>query len=714
LQEVGKRTRAVLEGLGQVPAHWHDISNVVERLGTPEAHGFPKPLVELLRQQLRKEFNVSDNGDTTFDYQLVRAMLEEAGDPETEVPTWLEQGCPTGIGDSVIRGCGVFPAMDATSAAIEGARVYARMQEARGWRQDLHKNYKSFYEADGKFASTEIGRIAERGFVDLFDSWEAVVARWPNAKASKVALIVKEKPDGTHKTRLIIDLLRSGVNGDVVLPERVVLPRIADFVNGIVDLFEYDLGTPTSGESYYELCTVDFEDAFHTLPLKEQDRGVMAFQTLTGWAVFGVLCCGMAGAPLIWCRTSAVGCRLGQAIYQPHELRVQCFVDDPALGARGTPEQRRWYIGSLLLFWTVVGFRLNWRKGHRGQVVPWIGAQIAIERQPYGTQRGLFYGTRVTLAPGKFKELQDAVELIHGSRGLVPVKTIQRVAGQLSWASGMFTWIRGFNACLWAALTAHAAEQSKLATKWSLKKRPTQLFFVLRVQQAIAWIRKLLAGVVRDPSGSALVVQKWTSVCTRKAQMAWCVRTDASPFGMGAILFYHGAPKAWIAEEWAPEDYGLLQAQRGDPAWQAEWELLAVLIAVDAWLPHLHSQAMCLLQTDATAALHDAARMSGRTPAMNALAAELALRFESAQVHIMPEHLNGTLNFQCDALSRLAKGAAIPVVLMGIPRAVPKPRVPLYFWAWPRELLESRRSVQTSPAACGRGACGKMELHSRH
>ena len=44
------------------------------------------------------------------------------------------------------------------------------------------------------------------------------------------------------KPRLIIDLLRSGVNGDVVLPERVVLPRLADFVNGIIDLMEYDLG----------------------------------------------------------------------------------------------------------------------------------------------------------------------------------------------------------------------------------------------------------------------------------------------------------------------------------------------------------------------------------------------------------------------------------------------------------------------------------------
>jgi hypothetical protein len=187
-----------------------------------------------------------------------------------------------------------------------------------------------------------------------------------------VALIVKEKPDGSLKSRLIIDLLRSGVNGDVVLKERVVLPRIADFVDGIVDLMEYDLDSPLDDDEWYDLATVDFEDAFHTILLREADRGVMAFKTLKGWAVFTRLCCGMAGAPIVWCRTSAAGCRLCQACFKPRELRIQCYVDDPALAVRGTPGQRSWLMGSALLFWVVLGFNFNGSKGARGQEVPWI------------------------------------------------------------------------------------------------------------------------------------------------------------------------------------------------------------------------------------------------------------------------------------------------------------------------------------------------------
>ena len=134
---------------------------------------------------------------------------------------------------------------------------------------------------------------------------------------------------------------------------------------------------------------------------------------------------------------------------------------------------------------------------------------------------------------------------------------------------------------------------------------------------------------------------------------------------------------------------------------------MAILLAIDTWLPVLHSQAACLLQSDATAALHDAVKMSGRTPAMNAIAAELALRFESAQVHFTPEHLNGTLNFHCDALSRLAQGAAVPKALLGTPRVSPRPRVPAFFWAWPRELLSSQSGAAAQMAACGRGASGR-------
>ena len=87
------------------------------------------------------------------------------------------------------------------------------------------------------------------------------------------------------------------------------------------------------------MSVVDFEDAFRTLAIREQDRGVVAIRTHDGWAVFKRLCCGMAAA-LVWCRVSAAAARLGQPCFQPNELRMQIFADDPAMATRGTQEQR--------------------------------------------------------------------------------------------------------------------------------------------------------------------------------------------------------------------------------------------------------------------------------------------------------------------------------------------------------------------------------------
>ena len=67
--------------------------------------------------------------------------------------------------------------------------------------------------------------------------------RWFNAVASKVALLLKTREDGTTKVRLIINLRRSGRNGGVELPERVVLPRLSDLTNSILDLMVYNSET---------------------------------------------------------------------------------------------------------------------------------------------------------------------------------------------------------------------------------------------------------------------------------------------------------------------------------------------------------------------------------------------------------------------------------------------------------------------------------------
>ena len=149
--------------------------------------------------------------------------------------------------------------------------------------------------------------------------------------------------DGTTKVRLIIDLRRSGGNGGVELPERVVLPRLSGLTDSTLDLMVCDNETVEfqQGEGIgYDLSVVDFEDAFHTLAIREQDRGVMAISTHEGCAVFRRLCCGVAAAPLAWCRVSAAAARLGQARFLPNELRMQIFVDDPAIVTCGTQEQR--------------------------------------------------------------------------------------------------------------------------------------------------------------------------------------------------------------------------------------------------------------------------------------------------------------------------------------------------------------------------------------
>jgi len=79
--------------------------------------------------------------------------------------------------------------------------------------------------------------------------------------------------------------------------------------------------------------------------------------------------------------------------------------------------------------------------------------------------------------------------------------------------------------------------------------------------------------------------------------------------------------------------------------------------------------------------------MAGRTPAMNALAAELGLRLHYHGIALSPEHFRGEINFECDALSRLSQGAQIPASLDGIQRAVPPMRGRDMFWAWPRDMV---------------------------
>ena len=63
-----------------------------------------------------------------------------------------------------------------------------------------------------------------------------MVKRWGQVVVSRLACIVKLRDDGSKRVRIIIDMLRSGLNYFIKLEERLVLPRLRDVVANLLYL----------------------------------------------------------------------------------------------------------------------------------------------------------------------------------------------------------------------------------------------------------------------------------------------------------------------------------------------------------------------------------------------------------------------------------------------------------------------------------------------
>jgi hypothetical protein len=123
-----------------------------------------------------------------------------------------------------------------------------------------------------------------------------VVAAWGDkVLVSKLAAIIKPRPDGTEKVRIIIDMLRSGINAFVRLSERIVLPRLRDVVANAM----WMMGQCLEGEEI-EQVVIDFSDAFKTLPVREEERPLQIARadgnTFVG---YDTIVFGGGGSPLV-------------------------------------------------------------------------------------------------------------------------------------------------------------------------------------------------------------------------------------------------------------------------------------------------------------------------------------------------------------------------------------------------------------------------------
>jgi hypothetical protein len=183
----------------------------------------------------------------------VDAWVAASGDPEVDLALWIRHGTPMGIARR-IEARGVFP----TVATSEPTREEA---DAIWVQTSVGGNYKSFEDA-GDLARAELQRTIDAGYAKVVGSLADAKRRYGEVAVSKLACIVKDRPDGTKKVRLVVDLRRSLVNNLVVAPERIVLPRLRDVLFDAVNLVR-----ECQHNEQIEAMVSDFADAFHSLPI---------------------------------------------------------------------------------------------------------------------------------------------------------------------------------------------------------------------------------------------------------------------------------------------------------------------------------------------------------------------------------------------------------------------------------------------------------------
>ena len=704
----------------------NEAMKVMESLGKEDG-GFRTATVREARRLLRKEMGIPDNELGGYQWDLFEACLKAAQDPETAVPRWLKEGVPLGI-ENEIEPCGIFPETPEDSRAVEASKVFTKMMALQGANPDWHNNYNSFYEAED-LAEKDVERIFNEGKAERFKTWEEVVQfTGKEPWLTKMACVLKTKADTTTKVRLVVDMFRSGVNGLMRVPQRIVLPRIADICESGVDLLEewlflqeespykdivlkpnkkfqeielkpnkefqeielkpnkefqdskkqepepewtprsHNIPEPEPEPSVLEFCVIDFKDAFYTLHTKANEQKYTIIGVAKWWLVFLRLCFGLACAPLIWGRVAAAASRLGQAMFNSWELRIQVYVDDPAIAVAGnTRQERARRVALLLLLWTVLGMDISWSKGQFGPSVQWIGAQITA--QPKSVE--------VELTEDKEKMLSAAFQEYHQKKGMIKFSDANSLAGRLAWVGSIIPKARPFVAHFWAALSD--ARQQGAPKKASTRSRPKELMFKRRTDHAVLWLETMLQQKGR---------LKKTFKVAHRSKIGTCrLRVDACPFGMGGILMdKQGEPVAYWADVISEKDLKRCKATRGDPAFQAEWELLSILVSLHIFGKDLEEDAGVTIESDSVAALCAALELKGRSPLMNALASEVMLRLEEYNLEaVVAKHIPGVMNFLADALSRLSAGKELPESLAKV-RRVPSPVRDEKFWrAWPAD-----------------------------
>eukprot|EP00435_Cladocopium_sp_Y103_P057196 s804_g19.t1 len=528
-------------------------------------------------------------------------------------------------------------------------------------------NYVSV-ESQKDEAMVEVDRYIQKGFCKALPLDE-LHARFPKGTASRLALILKQKPDGSTKRRIVIDMKKSKGNDRAKVSERIILPRAQDIVTSlrVMRAREHELleqGTQRSAlktsrkyeESITEFILIDLQDAFchfgvHPDELKHCVSPGLESGTALVWVA---MLFGFKGAPLVMSRLSAAVGRLIQSTFHPAAGQTQVYIDDIALVLRGSTELRNLQLSNVLYLLAAFGVQVSMKKGERGRRVVWIGTTFEIQEH------------EVVL--GTPKKLIDEIKSTMGAwagRGMIPTKDLRSFLGKLVWVSGIVPRLRWTVTALYAVLTKALQEdktEAERAARRAHDQRPKiGLVAVKGLGTALPWLR----AVFEVPE---LMLIRRERLDEREPQ--WGLVTDASPKGLGGVLINKVGGTWLIVEAFealiTKEQADALEIKHLDASGQAVVEGLAILRALQVWATKIQGGPV-VIRSDSSVALAMTKKLSSPTKSLNYVASEIAVLLEKIQVtKLLPQHIPGSLNKEADWLSRIGDRGEMPASLQGI------------------------------------------------
>ena len=256
----------------------------------------------------------------------------------------------------------------------------------------------------------------------------------------------------------------------------------------------------------------------------------------------------------------------------------------------------------LCLIWLVLGFSLSFHKAQHGHQVVWVGYQLTS------------HGDCVTAAINQsfMDSLRQTTDDIL-KKNVIGHRKLKSYTGCANHVANLlFAW-RPFLDTLWAASAGATSQQGPNTKKrrWALQHKksrsPRGTVWVKQVRTSLLWILSFLS-LHQGP-----LSRTWDLHDFYNISLILTLVLDASPWGLGGVLFEGDSPVASFSSMLTKDDEKIHHHRVGEHEGQQLWGCLSVLVALKAWL-HFWSQRRLsvAIQSDNLSALYMAARMKSK------------------------------------------------------------------------------------------------------